>query len=298
MKFPDIQALPLNPTFLQIFLAIFLIACAYGVATVVAFVLGRLSERFPARRLLFKRLQPIPQIGVYVIATYLIIKLLGPQQTSLFAIVGSMALALGLAAQDLLKDIIGGIVVLVDKPYQIGDRIRVDSFYGEVISVGLRSTKLVTSENRQVTIPNSEIVRDGVTNTNAGAVECLVTTRIYIPADLDLVTIETVAREAVLTSKGAYLKKPITVLVKDDPTRNLVHLDICAYVFDTRYEETFASDLTRRIRHVLFEKARLAAERKEEITLEQIDERVRDAMAEHLMALGQRFVHRNNSEAR
>ena len=72
------QDLPLNPTFLQIFLAIFLIACAYGVATVVAFVLGRLSERFPARRLFFKRLQPIPQIGVYVIAAYLIIKILGP----------------------------------------------------------------------------------------------------------------------------------------------------------------------------------------------------------------------------
>jgi small-conductance mechanosensitive channel len=284
-----------------VLLAIFIVACAYGVATAIAFILGRLSERLPSRRLFFKRLQPIPQIGVYAIAGYLAIKILSPEQTSLYAILGSMALALGLAAQDLLKDLIGGIVVLVDKPFQIGDRIRAGDFYGEVTAIGLRSTKIRTSQKALVTLPNSQVLSAGVSNTNAGAVESLVTTHIYMPAHVDLVTIETIAREAVLTSKGAYLKQPITILVSDEFADNHVtHLEIRAYVFDSRYESNFVSDITHRIRLVMLEKGLLSetSEGERGIDMHQLDTRIHGVMAEQLMALGRHFAQRHASGVR
>ena len=177
MQFPDVQNIPINPAFTDVFFAVLIVALAYGVATASAFTLEAFSNRFPARRLLFKRLQPIPQLGAYAVGGYLVLKILGPNQASLYAILGSMALALGLAAQDLVKDILGGLVVLIDKPYQIGDRIRVADYYGEVNHIGLRSTKLVTSANTLVTVPNSQILSAAVSNTNAGAVHCLVTTQ-------------------------------------------------------------------------------------------------------------------------
>lgn len=250
----EIAGLPLNPTFVNVISALLIVAIIFVVSWTLTFVLQRLADRFPARRLFFKRLQPIPQIGGYAVAAYVVVTMLSPGRESLFAILGSVALALALAAQDLIKDLIGGIVVLVDTSFQIGDRIRVDSFYGEVTKIGLRSTKLVTPDDSLITIPNSMLLQAGVSNTNAGAVDCLVTTNIYLPPHVDLVAIENIAREAVLTSKSIRLDKPITVLVKEEliETR-LTHMEIRAYVFDTRYEEVFATELTRRIKKAFYE---------------------------------------------
>lgn len=300
MELPNLE-LSLNPTFLRVFFAILVIAIAYGLSTVLVFILDRLSERFPSRRFFFKRLQPIPQIGGYAVAAFIIIRLLSPEQTSLYAIIGSAALAIGLAAQDLLKDIIGGIVVLIDTSFQIGDRIRVGDCYGEVIHIGLRSTKIITPDDSLITVPNSTLLQSSVSNTNAGAVDCLVTTHIYLPPHVDIAAIETTAREAVLTSKTAHLDKPVTILIKDEliETR-LTHLEIRAYVFDTRYEEMFATDLTRRIKKAFYEKNLIPADLGphadvyKEIRQDNLNERIHSALADNLIDLGMRFAHRGS----
>ncbi len=300
MELPNLE-LSLNPTFLRVFFAILVIAIAYGLSTVLVFILDRLSERFPSRRFFFKRLQPIPQIGGYAVAAFIIIRLLSPEQTSLYAIIGSAALAIGLAAQDLLKDIIGGIVVLIDTSFQIGDRIRVGDCYGEVIHIGLRSTKIITPDDSLITVPNSTLLQSSVSNTNAGAVDCLVTTHIYLPPHVDIAAIETTAREAVLTSKTAHLDKPVTILIKDEliETR-LTHLEIRAYVFDTRYEEMFATDLTRRIKKAFYEKDLIPADLGphadvyKEIRQDNLNERIHSALADNLIDLGMRFAHRGS----
>jgi small-conductance mechanosensitive channel len=298
VKSPTVPNISINPTVLEVILALGFVALAYAASAVMGFVLERLSARFPARRLFFKRLQPIPQIGVYVFAGYVLIKILSPDQSSLYAILGSMALALGLAAQSLLKDIIGGIVVLIDKSFQIGDRIRVGNFYGEVASIGLRSTKILTPTQTLVTIPNSRILNDGASSINAGAVDCLVTTHVYLPGEIDFTVIEHMARDAVLTSKLARLDKPITVLSKDESQRgNLLHVEIRAYVFDMRYEEMLATDLTRRIKKALAWRDKDKKDKQGEPS-EPIDDKINAAVAEHLLALGRRFAQPNGSALR
>jgi len=289
---------------MRVLFALVILAAIYGVATILTFTLERLSERFPARRFFFKKLQPIPQIGGYALAAYFIIRILSPEKESLYAMLASMALAIGLAAQDLIKDLIGGFVVLFDKSFQIGDRIRVDDFYGEVTKIGLRSTKMVTPDDSLITIPNSHLLEAGVSNTNAGAVDCLVTSHIYLPPHVDLVTIETIAREAVLTSKAVHLEKPVTILIKEEliETR-LAHLEIRAYVFDTRYEEMFATDLTRRIKTALFENDLIPEDLGpdddllKEIKSDKLNERIRSAVADNLIDLGAHFARRNTAVA-
>jgi small-conductance mechanosensitive channel len=282
----------INPTTLEVIIALGIVALTYGAAALMGVVLGRLSERFPARRLFFKRLQPIPQISVYVFAGYVLIKVLSPDQSSLYAILGSMALAVGLAAQSLLKDIIGGLVVLIDKSFQSGDRIRIGNFYGEVASIGLRSTKIRTPTQTLITIPNSRILNDGVSSINNGEVDCLVTTHVYLPGEIDFTVIEHMVRDAALTSKLARLDKPITVLTKDESQRgNLLHVEIRAYVFDLLYEEMLTTDLTRRIKKAL-------AVREKKNKDEPLEDKINAALAEHLMALGWRFAQPNGSTLR
>ena len=228
------------------------IAIAYAVTTIIRLLLDFGANRFPSHRLLFKRVQPLLRIGVYGVAIYYSIVIIAPEQNTLLALLGSIALALGLAAKDLLNDLIGGIVVLFDRSFQIGDRVTVGSYYGEVVAIGLRSTKLQTTDDSLVTVPNSTLLTSGVSNTNAGNLDCQVVVDIYLPARTDLKEIEDVAHEAVLTSRLAYLKKPVVVNVKDKfEETHLTHLVVKAYVFDTRYENDLAADLTRRIKKEL-----------------------------------------------
>lgn len=240
---------PVNITLGKVLLVLVIIGAAYGINWGINFLLERLAARLPAQRLLFKRLIPVLRLLVYAITIYTSINILSPQQESLYAILGSMALALGLAAKDLLNDIIGGIVVLFDRSFQVGDRIAVGGHYGEVVSIGLRSTKIVTPDDSLVTVPNSVVLSSSVSNTNAGAIDCQVVVDIWLPASTQLERVESIAREAVLTSKLAYLNKPVVVNVKDEFKETyLTHLIVKAYVFDTRYENAFAADLTRRIK--------------------------------------------------
>ncbi|AAM06020.1 TPA: mechanosensitive ion channel [Methanosarcina acetivorans] len=75
-------------------------------------------------------------------------------------------IVIGFAAQAALADIITGIVLLIDRPFRIGDRIRIEKLdtRGDVIEIGWRSTHILTRDNRLVVIPNSIIGVDLVTN--------------------------------------------------------------------------------------------------------------------------------------
>lgn len=84
--------------------------------------------------------------------------------TSLIAGLGIGGLAFALAAQDSIKNIFGSIVLFVDKPFEIGDRIVIDGHDGPVEEVGLRSTKVRTLEGHLVTIPNGELANKTIRN--------------------------------------------------------------------------------------------------------------------------------------
>ncbi|MDR3653008.1 MAG: mechanosensitive ion channel family protein [Paludibacter sp.] len=73
-------------------------------------------------------------------------------------------LAFALAAQDTIKNIYGGFTIFTDRPFRIGDRIKVDGFDGFVENIGIRSTRIRTLEKRVVTIPNFKLVEASVEN--------------------------------------------------------------------------------------------------------------------------------------
>ncbi|MFO7870627.1 MAG: mechanosensitive ion channel family protein, partial [Kiritimatiellia bacterium] len=84
--------------------------------------------------------------------------------TSVLAGLGVGGLAVALAGQDTIKNFFGSVVILGDKPFEIGDRILFDGHDGPVEKVGFRSTKVRTLDGHLVTIPNSEMVNRTVQN--------------------------------------------------------------------------------------------------------------------------------------
>lgn len=83
---------------------------------------------------------------------------------ALIAGLGIGGLALALAAQDTVKNIFGGVMVFLDKPFKLGDRIKIENFDGFVEYIGIRSTRLKTLEGRIVTIPNAQFSDSPIEN--------------------------------------------------------------------------------------------------------------------------------------
>jgi MscS family membrane protein len=82
---------------------------------------------------------------------------------------GVAGIALGLAAKDTLANIFSGIFIIADAPYQVGDYIRLDSGErGKVTQIGLRSTRLVTRDDIEVTVPNAVIANGKIVNESGG----------------------------------------------------------------------------------------------------------------------------------
>lgn len=102
--------------------------------------------------------------AIWIIAVVVGLDNAGYDVGALLAGLGIGGLALALAAQDSVKNLFGGIMIFVDKPFKIKDRIKVGGFDGTVNEIGLRSTRLTTLEGRMVTIPNSTFTSSFIEN--------------------------------------------------------------------------------------------------------------------------------------
>lgn len=216
----------------------------------LVWVLDALAERDPSRRLFFKRLVPIVRIVLWIFAAYLIVRVIfRVDYQGLVAAAAAVGVAVGFAAQDLLKNLFGGIILVFDQPFQVGDKISVGGTYGEVVSIGLRSTRIVTPDDNLVSVPNAEVVDHQVANANAGELNCQVVTDLYLPGWADEALAKRIAFDAAASSKYVYLNKPIVTLVSDQFKETfLTRVRVKAYVMDPRLEFLFQSDVTERAR--------------------------------------------------
>jgi MscS family membrane protein len=101
---------------------------------------------------------------IWFAALMAILKVFEIDVTPLLAGAGIAGIAVALAAQDFISNFFGGAIITVDKPFKVGDRIKVDDYYGDVISVGTRSTRIKTLDYQIVTIPNNKLTTNIIIN--------------------------------------------------------------------------------------------------------------------------------------
>lgn len=237
-------------SFTVILLVLFILILTYAANRIIVGVLESLSEKFSKYRLEIKRLVPVVRILIWSFSIYIIIAaIIDPPYETTIAVLASVGIAVGFASQDILKNIFGGFLIILDRPFQVGDKIEVGEYYGEVIQIGLRSTRVVTQDDSMVTIPNSELMNKAVSNSNSSELNCQVVAEIYLPADVDIERVKRIAYNTAISSRYVYLKKPVAIrVVNEIQERNyVVKLRVKAYVLDVRYEFSFKSDMTELI---------------------------------------------------
>ena len=101
---------------------------------------------------------------VWLIGIVMALSNVGVNISALLGTLGIGGIAFALAAQDTVKNVFGAFTILTDKPFSIGDTIRVDSYEGTVVDVGVRSTKIMNYDKRIITFPNYNITDTSIVN--------------------------------------------------------------------------------------------------------------------------------------
>ncbi len=156
---------------------------------------------------------------VVFIAIILVLDNYGVQVSALITTLGIGGLAVSLAAQDTLSNMVSGIILVIDQPFHIGDRIEVQGVglevSGEVIDIGLRSTRIRTYDNQMVIVPNSSISKNQVINHTFPDPRSRVQLEIEVVQGTDLVIVREVITRAVRSVDGVLVDEPVDVILGD-----------------------------------------------------------------------------------
>lgn len=154
------------------------------------------------------------RLAIVVITVAILLEMYGVPVGALIAGLGIGGPAISLAAKDSLSNMISGLILMLDKPFRVGDRIEVESAgtWGDVIDIGLRSTCIRTADYRTVFIPNSVISTDQVINYSRPDSSLRCEIDFVVGYDPDLGTVRRIAIEAVRQVKGVLEDRAIDVL--------------------------------------------------------------------------------------
>jgi small-conductance mechanosensitive channel len=247
------------PLLEKIFHALFVILFAgpsknFLVVT-IRYLQSRLAHKTATKidDILFDLLIRFSHFIIYTVAIVIALDLLGVNIVPFVAGAGVAGVAIGFAAKDTLSNLIAGVLLIIDRPFEVGDRIEVwsapagSATWGDVIDIGLRATKIKTTDNIIIIIPNNEIMVRDIINYTIISENIRVRINIGIAYDADLQK----AKNAILQVAQA------TEWVADDPppkvvVRNFgessVDLQLRVWIHDARRRMDTISDITDKVK--------------------------------------------------
>ena len=181
-----------------IFFAIMIMLLASFADSLVKELIPYLEEKLASKTstkiddVIFDLLKRFSTVIIYVAAILQVLKVLGADIMPFVAGAGVAGIAIGFAAKDTLSNLIAGVLLLIDRPFEVGDRIEVwsapanSATWGDVIDIGLRATRIKTTDNIIIVIPNNEIMMRDIINYTTITDEIRVRIPIGIAYDADV----------------------------------------------------------------------------------------------------------------
>jgi small conductance mechanosensitive channel len=206
---PDLIAFGIN---LLIALVIFFIGSR--IIKLFHHMLERSFKKMDMEVSLRKFLLSVLNAGMYCLLAFIIAGQIGVNSASIVALLGSASIAIGLAVQGSLANFAGGVLILMMKPFRVGDYIVARDGEGTVRTIGLVYTILNTADNKQVVIPNGTLSNSALTNVTAMKNRRL-DVLIRISYGSDLKKAKEVLAEIIKSHPGILKEEPMEVFVSD-----------------------------------------------------------------------------------
>ncbi len=157
----DVYLLPIG---LKILFAVTIFLVGRGLTRVVLRALDRVMERSKVDVSLRKFLGDVAYAVLFVVVIIASLDTVGIKTTAVVAVLGAAGLAVGLALQGSLSNFAAGVMLIVLRPYKIQDLVIIGKYTGRVDAIKVFNTVLITSDNREITIPNGQIIAAPIEN--------------------------------------------------------------------------------------------------------------------------------------
>ena len=232
-------------------------------------MMDRLGEQYTSYRLTIKRFSAFIQfVTLFVGFIFSLGRLLSINQDGMQFFIGLFAFGVSWASKDLLASLTAGITLLLDRPFQVGDRITFAGHYGEVLDIGLRSVRVVDLDDNVIAIPNNQFLQGAVSCANSGSLDQMCVFQFFIGCREDFALAKQIVQESVSASRYVFWDKPVVVHMKEGVVPNgaerfAILLTAKAYVLDGRYESAFSTDVHQRVKYAFREHGIVTAGEKE-----------------------------------
>jgi small-conductance mechanosensitive channel len=247
------------PILERVFYAALIILLAVPVKDFTLLVLRHLEDNFVRKTqskiddIVFDLLSKFSGVIIFAVAILLALDVLGINVVPFVAGAGVAGIAVGFAAKDTLSNLIAGILLIIDRPFEIGDRIEVwsaprnSSTWGDVIDIGLRATKIRTTDNIVIVVPNNEIMKRDIVNYTTLSTDIRVRIPIGVSYDTDINKAKSVILEIVKTAEWVLEDPPAQVVVRQFGESS-VDLELRVWIKDARRRMDTISHMTDHVK--------------------------------------------------
>lgn len=202
---------PITLTSLVVFLVIFVSFVAFS----------KLITRMLARRVLVNlhvrestayTIQRLTHYIIVIIGAIIAFQFIGINLSGLAVIVGLLSVGIGFGLQNITSNFIAGLILLFEKPIEIGDRVTVGDTEGDVLEINMRSTTILSLNNISIIVPNSEFISQRVTNWSHGDPKLRLDVDVGVSYGSDLDTVIRCLEEVAAENRGVLKDPPPEVM--------------------------------------------------------------------------------------
>lgn len=243
----------------NIFYAIFIVLLAFPANEFFIIAIKYLEKNLADKKdtkvdnIVFDLLKKFAGAVIYVIAIIIALDRLGANVMPFIAGAGVAGIAIGFAAKDTLSNLIAGVLLIIDRPFEVGDRIEVwtapsgSATWGDVIDIGLRATKIKTTDNIVIVIPNNEIMKRDIINYTIITSKIRVRINIGIAYDADMEKAKELIIKVANTADWI-AKDPVPKVVVRNFGNSSVDLQLRVWIKDARKRMDTISYITDNIK--------------------------------------------------
>jgi small-conductance mechanosensitive channel len=165
--FATLLTIDIIPIFWNVIYTIITILIAYIIKRAISDrIVTSFAKKTKVSDAVSKPIKKLFAVVIYIIAIIVILGIWNLKDITLGLLTGAgvIGIVIGFAAKDVFADILAGIILFFDRPFKIGEAIKIGDYSGKVEDIGLRSVKIKTWDGLRVTIPNSKVESEVVTN--------------------------------------------------------------------------------------------------------------------------------------
>lgn len=248
--------------FFQNMLNAFLGAIPTVILAIVVLIVGLILTKFSVKLLskglsktkleltVIKFTTQVARIALYVLLVTIVLSILGIPSTSIITVIGTAGVAIGLALQDSLSNVAGGFLLMLTKPFKIGDYIISNGVEGTVSQISILHTRLDSFSNQAIFIPNGQVVNAVVVN-NSGNDTRRVDLKFSISYDDDYAAARSLIT-ALAEKHPLVLKTPAPFVRMKEHGSSSIDIAVRVWVKTADYWDVYF-DLTEQVREEFIE---------------------------------------------